>query len=122
MCVKRCSNIFIGLKKKDLYGCFRIEEIRDQDNEVGLKEGREVEIETTVLFHIRDACSPFAFYIYLPSKESATPPPLDPASLFRILVSFKIKEDRLTRIAPPSYVAMFPSNVDFNTCTVESSM
>ena len=32
------SNIFIGLKK-DLFGCFRIDEIRDKDNETGLKEG-----------------------------------------------------------------------------------
>ena len=32
------SNIFIRLKK-DLFGCFRIEEIRDKDNATGLKEG-----------------------------------------------------------------------------------
>ena len=31
--------IFIGLKN-DLFGCFRIEEIRNKDNETGLKEGR----------------------------------------------------------------------------------
>ena len=30
--------IFFGLKK-DLFGYFRIEEIRDIDNETGLKEG-----------------------------------------------------------------------------------
>jgi len=32
--------IFIGLKKRLVLGCFRIEEIRDKDNETGLKEGR----------------------------------------------------------------------------------
>ena len=38
VCVKRCSNIFIYVKK-DLFGfVFRIEEIRDKDNETGLKE------------------------------------------------------------------------------------
>jgi hypothetical protein len=37
-CGKRCQIYFIGLKK-DLFGFFRIEEIRDQDNETGLKEG-----------------------------------------------------------------------------------
>jgi len=42
------SNIFIGLKK-NLFGCFRIEEIRDQDNETGLKEGGGIEMATTVL-------------------------------------------------------------------------
>jgi hypothetical protein len=36
---KRCPNIFITLKK-DLFGCFRIENIRDNKNETGLKEGR----------------------------------------------------------------------------------
>ena len=40
------SNIFIGL---DLFGCFRIEEIRDKDNETGLKEGGVIEMSTTVL-------------------------------------------------------------------------
>ena len=48
MC-KRCSNIyFIGLKKTCL-GCFKIEEIRDKDNETGLKEGGVIEMSTTVL-------------------------------------------------------------------------
>ena len=45
---KRCQNIFIGLKKTCL-GCFRIEEIRDKDNEIDLKEGGGIEIESTVL-------------------------------------------------------------------------
>ena len=31
--------MFIGLKK-NLFGCFRIEEIRDKDNETGLKDGK----------------------------------------------------------------------------------
>ena len=32
--------------KKDLFGCFRIEKIRDQDNETDLKEERVIQIET----------------------------------------------------------------------------
>ena len=40
-----------------MFGCFRIEEIRDKDNETGLKEGEGTEMSTTVLFHIRDARS-----------------------------------------------------------------
>ena len=36
------SNIFIRVKK-DLFGCFRVEEIRDQNNETGLKEGGIIE-------------------------------------------------------------------------------
>ena len=52
MCGKRFPNICIGL---DLFWCFRIEEIRDNDNATGLKEGGEIEIEkSTVAFHIRD--------------------------------------------------------------------
>ena len=38
-CGKRCQNIFIWVKKKNCLGVFKIEEIRDQDNETGLKEG-----------------------------------------------------------------------------------
>ena len=49
------SNIFIGLKK-DLFGCFRIEETGDKDNERGLKEGGGIEMSTTVL-HSRAAPS-----------------------------------------------------------------
>ena len=55
MCVKRCQNIFIGLKK-DLFGCFRIEETRDKDNGTGLKKGGGIEMSTTVLL-LRDARS-----------------------------------------------------------------
>ena len=36
--VKRCQNIFYWVKKKTCLGCFRIEEIRDNDNETDLKE------------------------------------------------------------------------------------
>ena len=60
MC-KRCQIYFIRLKKTCL-GCFRIEEIRDQDNETGLKEGGVIEMSTTVL-PLRDARS-FAINTY----------------------------------------------------------
>ena len=40
---------YIYWVKKDLFGCFRIEEIRDKDNETGLKEGGVIEMSTTVL-------------------------------------------------------------------------
>jgi len=46
--------------KKDLFGCFRIEEIRDKDNETGLKEGEVLEMSTTML-PLRDAHS-FAYH------------------------------------------------------------
>ena len=44
----KSDKIFITLKK-DLFGCFRIEKIRDKDNETGLKEGGVIEMSTTVL-------------------------------------------------------------------------
>ena len=53
--VKDVKIYFIGLKK-DLFGCFRIEEIRDNDNKTGLKEGRGIKMSTTVL-HLRAAPS-----------------------------------------------------------------
>ena len=46
--VKDVQIYFIRLKN-DLFGCFRIEKIRDQDNETGSKEGRGIEMSTTVL-------------------------------------------------------------------------
>ena len=46
--VKRCQ-IYIYWVKKDLFGCFRIEKIRDKDNETDLKEGGGIEMSTTVL-------------------------------------------------------------------------
>ena len=45
VCVKRCQNIFYRVKKRLVFGCFRIEEVRDKDNETGLKEGGGIEIE-----------------------------------------------------------------------------
>ena len=55
MCVKDVKIYLYGLKK-DLFGCFRIEEIRDNDYETGLKEGGVIEMSTTVL-PLRDARS-----------------------------------------------------------------
>ena len=50
MCVKKEFKICITLKKNDLlWRCFRIEEIRDDDYETGLKEREVIEIKTTVL-------------------------------------------------------------------------
>ena len=43
------SNIFYWVKK-DLFGCFRIEEIRDKDNETGLKEGGGIEMSNYSAF------------------------------------------------------------------------
>ena len=48
MC-KRCQNIFYWVKKRTCLGCFRREEIRDNDNETGLKEGGGIEMSTTML-------------------------------------------------------------------------
>ena len=51
--------------KKDLFGCFRIEEIRDKANETGLKEGGGIEMSNYSAFHIRDARSlRFCIYTY----------------------------------------------------------
>ena len=50
------SNIFIGLKN-DLFGCFTIEEIRDKDNETGLKEGGGIEMS---IYSAPFACRSFA--------------------------------------------------------------
>ena len=58
-CVKVSK--YIDWVKKDLFGCFRIEEIRDKDNEPGLKEGGGIEIEIYSAFHIRDALALFRF-------------------------------------------------------------
>ena len=43
------SKIFYWVKKRLVLGCFRIEEIRDNDNETGLKKGGGIEMLTTVL-------------------------------------------------------------------------
>ena len=50
----KVSNIFIGLKKTCLGVLDRGD--RDKNNEIGLKEGRVIKIETTVL-PLRDARS-----------------------------------------------------------------
>ena len=48
---------YIDWVKKDLFGCFRIEEIRDNNNETSLKEGGVIEMSIYSAFHIRDARS-----------------------------------------------------------------
>ena len=62
------SNIFIWVKN-DLFGWFRIEEIRDNNNEIGLKEEGGIEMSNYSAFHIRDARSP-SLLKYLPGKCS----------------------------------------------------
>ena len=54
MCGKRVKYIY--WVKKDLFGCFRIEENVTKDNETSLKEGGGIEMSTTVL-PLRDARS-----------------------------------------------------------------
>ena len=49
-----------------MFGCFRIEEIRDNDNETDLKEGGGLEISIYSAFHIRKCTLSFAL-IYLPN-------------------------------------------------------
>ena len=62
-----CKSIkYIYWVKKDLFGCFRIEEIHDKDNETGLEEGGGIEMSIYSAFHIRDARS-LRFCIYLPA-------------------------------------------------------
>ena len=60
--VKDVKIYLYGLKKTCL-GCFKIEEIREKDNETGLKEGGGIEMSIYSAFHIRDARSLFAFEI-----------------------------------------------------------
>ena len=49
------SKYIYWVKKRLVWGCFRIEEIRDKDNETGLKEGGGIEMSNYSAFHIRDA-------------------------------------------------------------------
>ena len=56
--------------KNDMFGCFIIEEIRDKDNETGLKEGGVIEMSTTVLPYTR--CSLLRFSI-LTTATSKSP-------------------------------------------------
>jgi hypothetical protein len=60
-CGKRVKYIYYV--KIDLFGCFRIEEIRDNDNETSLKEEKVMKIENYSASS-RDAHS-FAFDILL---------------------------------------------------------
>ena len=48
--------IFIYVKKRLVWVVFKIKDIRDNDNETGLKEGSVIEMSTTVL-PLRDARS-----------------------------------------------------------------
>ena len=67
--VKDVQIYFIGLKK-DLFGCFRIEEERGKNNETGLKEERVIEMSTTVLSIYAIASLSFAFvFTYLLSNK-----------------------------------------------------
>ena len=55
-------------------GCFRIEEIRDNDNGTGLKEGGVIKMSTTVLSIYAMHTLSFTFEIpYLLWKASVTP-------------------------------------------------
>ena len=54
--------------KKTCFGCFKLQKIRDNDNETGLMEGGGIEILTTVLsIYTRMHCSLFAFVLLLTS-------------------------------------------------------
>ena len=55
MCVKDVKIYLIGLKKKLVLGVLDIEEIRDKDNAIGLKEGGGIKMSNYKCFsHIRE--------------------------------------------------------------------
>jgi hypothetical protein len=58
------SKIFIYVKKKDLFGLFKIEKERDNTNETGLKEEEVIEMSTTVLSIYAMHALSFAFCIF----------------------------------------------------------
>ena len=58
---------YIYWVKKDLFGCFEIEEIRDENNETDLKEERVTKLLTAVLSIYANARSASLFVFYLPS-------------------------------------------------------
>ena len=55
MCKRDKYNYWV--KKRLVWVVFDIEEIRDKNNETGLKEGRGIEMSIYSAFHIRDARS-----------------------------------------------------------------
>ena len=63
------SNIFIWVKK-DSFGCFRTEEIRDNNNETGLKEGGGIEMSIYSAFPYKRCNALFRFlYFNLPGSS-----------------------------------------------------
>ena len=71
--VKDVQNIYLyTLKKKNLFGCFRIEEESGDDNETSLKERTGIEIKTTVL-PLRDVHSFVLYFTYLALNRAAPP-------------------------------------------------
>jgi hypothetical protein len=44
-----------------LFGCFKTEEIRDKNNATGLKEGKGIEIKTTVLHSLAAPSLEYSF-------------------------------------------------------------
>jgi hypothetical protein len=59
--------IYLYTLKKELFGYFKIEEIRDKDNETGLKEGGGIEMSIYSAFHYAMHVL-FAYCIYLPEE------------------------------------------------------
>ena len=49
------------VKKKDLFGCFVMEEIRSDDNKTGLKQGEGIKIENLQVLSIYANARSFAF-------------------------------------------------------------
>ena len=64
MLCKRCPNMYYVKKRLVWVFCNRGE--RDKDNEIGMKEGRVIEIKIYSAFHIRDARSLSLFVFDLP--------------------------------------------------------
>ena len=65
-CGKKMSKyILIGLKKKTCLGDFRIEEIRDNDNETGLKDGKRNRNVNLQCFPYTRCSLPFAFRFFV---------------------------------------------------------
>ena len=65
--------IFITLKKRLVLGVLEIEEIRDKDNEIGLKKGKSHKNRNLQCFPYTRCTALIRFlYIYLPTQQSSS--------------------------------------------------
>jgi len=93
-----------------MLGCFRIEEIRGDDNETNLKEGRGIEMSNLQCFPYTRCSLSFAFVFTYPKDVAAAPKHISKVVRSGFVPLEYVHGEVLSTLSPTTHLFPLPVN------------